>query len=94
MSEFLSCISCGKTYDIDQVIFKCTCGGLLAVERPLAELKKLSTNLFDQRLASKKKFDQSGVWRFREAVFAGAGDQIMCMPEGRTKVTPNKCPTH
>ena len=86
MSEFLNCIACKKKYDIDQVMIKCPCGGLVSIERPTDELKKLSIDLFDKRLASKNKIDQSGVWRFREAVFSGAGDNIMCMPEGRTNL--------
>ena len=86
MSEYLACVECGKEYDIDQVIYKCTCGGLLGVERPVEDLKKLSTELFDKRLASKNKLNLSGVWRFRDAVFAGAGDDVVSMPEGRTNL--------
>lgn len=86
MSEFLNCISCEKKYDISQVIYKCSCGGLISVNRPIEDLKKLNTDLFDKRLASRNPFDQSGVWRFREAVFSGAADQILSMPEGRTNL--------
>lgn len=86
MSEYLSCIACEKHYEIDTVLYNCSCGGLIEVQRPAEELKKLNTELFDKRLASINKFDLSGVWRFREAVFSGASKQIVSMPEGRTNL--------
>src|SRR6266545_2628545 len=43
-------------------------------------------DVFDQRRASRKPIDQSGVWRFREAVLDIAEEQIITHPEGATRM--------
>ena len=45
-----------------------------------------SRHLFDQRRASRKPIDQSGVWRFREAVLDIDESQIITHPEGGTRM--------
>src|SRR5438876_11672341 len=46
----------------------------------------MTTDLFDQRRASRKLIDQSGVWRFREAVLDVDESQIITHPEGATRM--------
>src|SRR5438876_4657114 len=46
----------------------------------------MTTDLFDQRRASRKLIDQSGVWRFREAVLDVDESQIITHPEGGTRL--------
>jgi len=79
----LRCIACGTTYPADQIRYTCDCGNLLAVER---ESLPASTKLFDERRASRKTIDQSGVWRFREAVLDVDDANIITHPEGSTRL--------
>ncbi len=79
----LQCISCSRTYSADAIRYTCECGNLLSVER--ATLGG-SPALFDQRRASRRAIDQSGVWRFREAVLDIDERQIVTHPEGSTRL--------
>src|SRR3954453_14532676 len=79
----LRCISCGTIYPADKIRYTCDCGNLLAVER---ESLPSSTKLFDERRASRRTIDQSGVWRFREAVLDIDDAQIITHPEGSTRL--------
>ena len=79
----LRCISCGTTYPTDQIRYTCDCGNLLAVER---DSFPADTRLFDERRASRKSIDQSGVWRFREAVLDIDDADIVTHPEGSTRL--------
>ena len=79
----LRCISCGTTYPADKIRYTCDCGNLLSVER---DTFPANTKLFDERRASRKTIDQSGVWRFREAVLHVDDDQIVTHPEGSTRL--------
>src|SRR4051812_33335788 len=79
----LRCIACGTTYPADKIRYTCDCGNLLAVER---DAFPTSTQLFDERRASRKTIDQSGVWRFREAVLDIDEAQIITHPEGSTRL--------
>ena len=83
-SAWLQCIDCEAQYDLNELRFQCDCQGLLNVERDPADLKKISTVTFDKRLGSLDKEDQSGVWRFREAVAPFSRSEMICHPEGRT----------
>jgi len=65
MSEWLQCIACNARFDATEVRYTCDCGSLLSVER---DSLPGDTSLFDARRASRNPLDQSGVWRFREAV--------------------------
>jgi threonine synthase len=79
----LRCIACGTIYPADKIRYTCDCGNLLAVER---ESLPASTKLFDERRASRKTIDQSGVWRFREAVLDVDDAEIVTHPEGSTRL--------
>ena len=77
----LACILCGHTYPTDEVRYTCDCGGLLEVKR---EKPHVERKTFDDRRASRKPIDQSGVWRFREAVLDG--ENVITHPEGNTRL--------
>ena len=68
----LQCIGCGKAFPLDEIRYTCDCGNLLSVER---DAITVSRDVFDGRRASRNPIDQSGVWRFREAVL-DAGDAM------------------
>jgi threonine synthase len=46
----------------------------------------MNRSVFDARLGSRKRIDQSGVWRFREAVLDIDESQIITHPEGATRM--------
>jgi len=83
MSERLGCITCDATYDIGKVRYTCDCGGLIEVQRggPI-----LHRDTFEARRMSRHPNDQSGVWRFREAVLGVAPNTIVTHPEGGTRL--------
>jgi len=83
MSEWLTCITCNRRYDISEIRYTCECGGLLSVER---DQFPRDTSLFERRRASRKAIDSSGVWRFREAVLSVPEEQIVTHPEGSTRL--------
>jgi threonine synthase len=81
LSEWLECITCRQRYDELEVRYVCdACGGLLSVERDTL----LDRNAFDDRRTSWAPIDQSGVWRFREAVINL--DRVVTHPEGGTRL--------
>jgi threonine synthase len=82
MSEWLQCIGCERRFDASEIRYTCDCGELLSVERDAMPKR----NLFDARLASRKTIDQSGVWRFREAVLNVGEGEIVTHPEGSTRL--------
>ena len=51
--EWLACVACGATYDVDALRYSCTCGGLLSVERPAGWASKVGPAQFDARLGSR-----------------------------------------
>ncbi len=79
----LQCISCKSLYSPDKIRYTCDCGNLLSVER---ETLGGNPKLFDERRASRKAVDQSGVWRFREAVIDIDESRIVTHPEGSTRL--------
>jgi threonine synthase len=81
MSERLVCVTCSEWYDVAQVRYTCNCGGLLEVQRDRPHVDR---DTFDARRASRKAIDQSGVWRFREAVLDA--DDVITHPEGGTRL--------
>src|SRR2546428_8789822 len=83
MSEWLQCVSCARKYAISDVRYTCECGGLLAVGRSLLAVRR---DVFDQRRVGRRAIDQSGVWRFREAVLDVDESQIVTHPEGNTRM--------
>jgi threonine synthase len=78
----LQCIGCGKAFPLDEIRYTCDCGNLLSVER---DAITVSRDVFDARRASRNPIDQSGVWRFREAVL-DAGADVVTHPEGATRL--------
>jgi threonine synthase len=80
----LVCAECGTEYPLDQPRYRCDCGGLLDVRQPLDALRgRVSRELFDGRLGSRDRRDQSGVWRFRELLGDYRPEEIVTKPEGR-----------
>lgn len=80
-----ACLQCEKTYDWLELRYACDCGGLLEVKHDEAALRKLP-ELAEQRLTSRKPYDRSGVWRFREGVLPLAESMIVTQPEGQTPI--------
>jgi threonine synthase len=80
---FLQCISCHRRYSTDAIRYTCECGNLLSVER---EALGGSPALFESRRGSRTATDQSGVWRFREAVLDIEERDIVTHPEGATRL--------
>lgn len=94
MNQWLECIGCGHRYPLDEIRYTCDavagdgehetgCGNLLSVER---ESVSLSTAEADSRRGSRSAIDQSGVWRFREAVLSIDPAHIVTHPEGSTRL--------
>ncbi len=83
MSEWLACIRCDKRFDVADVRYTCDCGGLLAVGRSGPAVGR---SVFDERRSRRRAIDQSGVWRFREAVLSIDESQIVTHPEGATRM--------
>jgi len=92
----LSCLECGVTRAIEEVLTECpSCGGLLEVLHDLASFGRSGRewrDLFDRRRsalpnAETPAFERSGVWRYREHVFpALAPEEIVSKPEGATRL--------
>ncbi|MDI6861370.1 MAG: threonine synthase [Caldisericia bacterium] len=86
MKRVLRCFICKKEYDLFDLRIKCDCGGPLEIfikeEENLSSLK----DIWEKRLSSKKKIDQSGVWRYRELVFDLEEKEIITYPEGKTNL--------
>jgi threonine synthase len=81
MRQWLGCIACSKEYATEVIRYECSCGGLLGLERD-GDLP--DREIFDERRGSRDVIDQSGVWRFREAVLDLTSDLIVTHPEGGT----------
>jgi threonine synthase len=82
-------MDCSREYPVDRVIYTCVdCGGLLDVNHDLDDLRKqLSHDLFDQRLGSLNKPQNSGVWRYKELINPDIADNlIVSRPEGNTNL--------
>jgi threonine synthase len=82
MSEWLQCITCARQYPTNEIRYTCDCDGLLSVTRDAMP----SRDLFDARRGGRKPVDQSGVWRFREAVMSVGESEIVTHPEGATRL--------
>ena len=84
MNEWLQCIGCGRRFDALEVRYTCDCGDLLNVKRDRSTMQDRA--IFDARRASRRTVDESGVWRFREAVLSIAESEIVTHPEGATRL--------
>lgn len=81
----LLCVDCGLR--AAPTALRCGCGGTLEVRLDLeARQRRISFDLFDQRLATRQLLDRSGVWRFRELLPELAPQAIVSKPEGRTNL--------
>jgi threonine synthase len=91
LSFSLVCVDCGASHPGFEVRTRCACGGTLDVVHDLAALRgRVALDQFDLRLASKERFDRSGVWRFRELVLPLAFGEIVTKPEGNTNLYRSK----
>ncbi len=92
----LSCLECGASFAIEEVLTECpACGGLLEVLHDLSSFGRSGRgwrDLFDGRRsalpnAETPAHERSGVWRYREHVFpALAPEEIVSKPEGATRL--------
>jgi threonine synthase len=83
-TSWLQCIGCGRHFDIAEIRYTCDCGNLLSVERTEGWSKTIDRATFDARLGDRRPENQSGVWRFREAVMDVDVRDIVTHPEGGT----------
>ena len=83
----LRCIECRREYPIDKVRHRCECGDLLEVVHDMRTLrKKVSFQLFDERLAKREFPYNSGVWRYKELILDIENKFIISRPEGNTNL--------
>jgi len=85
--EFV-CIDCAAKFPVTECRYRCDCGALLAVQRPLQLFTKVGARTFDVRYSDcgVGVAHQSGVWRFREFVMDVEDSDIVSHPEGRTRL--------
>ncbi len=81
---WLQCIQCHRRYAATEIRYTCDCGDLLEVARDRIAGDR---DTFDRRRAEgRDPIDQSGVWRFREAVMDVEPSHIVTHPEGGTRL--------
>lgn len=81
----LRCIDCGATYPGLEVRYRCECGGTMDVVHDLESLRAtLDLDTWDRRLGSRRSYDRSGVWRFRELILPLELDEMVTRFEGST----------
>ncbi len=74
----LKCVSCGREFSSDSVIFRCSCGGLLEIV--FRELPSVSWDVFRSR--------PFRLWRYREFIPVPDGVNVVSMGEGGTPLVP------
>lgn len=79
MLSFQSCIECHQKFDLDEIIYRCGCGGLIEVKHG-----KFPSPLAGE--GSGVRSEESGVWRFREVVLPVQEHEIVTHPEGNTRL--------
>jgi threonine synthase len=84
--QFLRCIACGSCFSWNQVLYQCSCGGLLELKHPGFAKTGLNKGILSQRKESFALADQSGVWRFREGVVSLPAKDMVIHPEGNTRL--------
>jgi len=83
----LVCVDCGQGFSGLEARMRCGCGGILDVVHDFDRARSASLlAAFDRRLGSKSPEDRSGVWRFRELVLPLSIPEIVCKPEGNTRL--------
>ena len=73
----LECSRCGDTYESEQLVNLCRCGGPLLVRY---DLQKVKADLTKEDLASR----QPDLWRYRELLPVRESGNIVTMGEGMT----------
>lgn len=76
MAEYAikKCINpdCGKSYGLDNDVYKCTCGSLLDIQYQAKPSRDLIERFYQRRNHGGNIYNESGVWRFRDLInFAG-----------------------
>ncbi|PWH18811.1 MAG: threonine synthase [Ardenticatenia bacterium] len=90
MTAQLECPRCGMSYPLDQVRYRCDCGGQLDVSHDLGTLRTQVTRAtFDARQRGAPKPHicpevDSGVWRYHELILPVPTEMIVSRPEGNT----------
>lgn len=82
----LECLNCGQTWNWQQFILKCPCGGRLEIKRDVAGLDgERLKEIFRERLRERMSVYASGVWRYKELIFPELPkDRIVTKYEGNT----------
>lgn len=78
MLSFQSCIACYQRYELDQIIYRCECGGLIEIKHPAIPSPLIPLPEGEGR--------KSGVWRFKQAVLPIPDSEIVSHPEGFTRI--------
>ena len=60
--------SCGLSFDIENDIYKCSCGSLLDIIYSKIPSKNLVEVFYGRRNHGGNIFNESGVWRFRDLI--------------------------
>jgi threonine synthase len=60
--------SCGLSYEIENDVYKCSCGSLLDIIYTVAPSKNLIEVFYARRNHGGNIFNESGVWRFRDLI--------------------------
>lgn len=76
MLSFQSCIACFQRYELDKIIYRCECDGLIEIKHPK----------FPSLLGGEGLGVRSGVWRFKNYVLPVPDSEIVSHPEGFTRV--------
>jgi threonine synthase len=64
--------SCGLTHEINNDIYRCSCGSLLDIKYSKKQRRELIEKFYQRRDHGGNIYNESGVWRFRELInFAG-----------------------
>ncbi len=68
--------SCGLTFEINNDIYKCSCGSLLDIKYNEKQSRDLIEKFYHRRDHGGNIYNESGVWRFRELInFAGVNTE-------------------
>jgi len=81
----LVCEQCGTEFPELTARIDCECGGLFALRHPVPGARGEGlARRFELRKGEDNVVARSGVWRFRELVYPGAGAEVVSHPEGNT----------
>ena len=66
--------SCGLTHEINNDIYRCSCGSLLDIKYSEKQSRNLIEKFYHRRDHGGNIYNESGVWRFRELINFGGID--------------------